>query len=279
MSRARAFAQVDVFSPTPYRGNPVAVVLDGAGLDDDAMRQAASWTNLSETTFVLPPVDERADYRLRIFTPTGELLFAGHPTLGSARAWLAHGGVPRDPRAVVQECGAGLVPIRVDGDTLSFAAPPVLRSGPLDDADLAPLLAGLGLAREQIVDHRWVDNGPGWAAVRLATAEEVLALDPDFSLMPDAKVGVIGAYPQGSRHAFEIRAFAPGVGVPEDPVTGSLNASVAQWLTGAGEAPEHYTVSQGTRLGRTGEVVVTVEGDTVWIGGAATVCFHGVATL
>ena len=276
--RTRPFAQVDVFSREPYRGNPVAVILDAEGLSDDDMRRIARWTNLSETTFVLPPSDEahdRADYRLRIFTPSGELPFAGHPTLGSARAWLDHGGTPRVPGQLTQECAAGLIDLRIDDRVLSFAAPELLRTGQLDEGYLQRIAEAFGISREQIIDHQWVDNGPGWAAVQLATADEVLALDPDLSLIPEAKLGVVGAYPAGAPHAFEVRAFAPAMGVAEDPVTGSLNASVAQWLTGSGRAPASYSVAQGARLGRAGEITITVEGDTVWVGGEATVFVKG----
>ncbi|MFT4231247.1 MAG: PhzF family phenazine biosynthesis protein [Leucobacter sp.] len=275
MTMTRPFAQVDVFSCEPYRGNPVAVILDGTGLDTETMERIARWTNLSETTFVLPPTSDAADYWLRIFTPTGELPFAGHPTLGSARAWLENGGIPRMAGRLVQECGAGLVELRDDGDALSFAAPPLLRTGPIEDDYLARIIHAYGIIPEQVVGHQWVDNGPGWAVVQLATADEVLALDPDFSLIPDAMVGAVGAYPEGSPHAFELRAFAPGENVTEDPVTGSLNASVAQWLTSTGQAPERYTVSQGARLGRAGEITITTEDGIVWVGGAASVLFAG----
>ncbi|MDF1489039.1 PhzF family phenazine biosynthesis protein [Tessaracoccus caeni] len=278
MSLSRRYAQVDVFSPTPYLGNPVAVILDAEGLDTEYMQRIARWTNLSETTFVLPPTTSEADYRLRIFTPKGELPFAGHPTLGSARAWLHHGGLPHTEGRIVQECAAGLITLRHDDDLLSFAAPPLLRTGPLDDAHLARIVAAYGTNADQVIGHQWVDNGPGWAVIQLATADEVLALQPDLSQIPDAMVGAIGAYPEGSRHAFELRSFAPGVDVPEDPVCGSMNASVAQWLTSTGQAPAHYTVSQGTCLGRAGEITITVDGDAVWVGGATTVCFSGTTT-
>ncbi len=279
MPRSRAFAQVDVFSSEPYLGNPVAVVLDAEGLETDAMHRLARWTNLSETTFVLSPSTPDADYRLRIFTPGGELPFAGHPTLGSAHAWLEAGGVPKKDR-IVQECGAGLVELRRTNGVLAFAAPPTLRSGPLDDEYLQRIASAFGIARDRIVDHQWVDNGPGWAVVLLATADEVLALEPDLAQIPDAKIGAVGAYPEGGSYAFEIRAFAPGVGVPEDPVTGSLNASVAQWLTGTGRAQAPYRVSQGARLGRAGEIRIDRDpDDTVWVGGATTTFFSGTAVL
>ena len=279
MPRSRPFAQVDVFSREPYRGNPVAVILDAEGMDAAGMQRLARWTNLSETVFVLPPTVAEADYRLRIFTPTGELPFAGHPTLGAARAWLDPGGAGHDGGRIVQECAAGLVELRQEGELLSFAAPALLRTGPLDEAHLRRIAAACGIARERIVDHQWVDNGPGWAAIRLATAAEVLDLDPDLAAIPDAMLGVIGAHPEGSPHAFELRAFAPAAGMPEDPVTGSLNASVAQWLTGAGEAPERYTVSQGARQDRAGEIVIAVDEGVVWVGGATTVCIRGAVAV
>lgn len=223
MPRNRSFVQVDVFSTSPHSGNPVAVVLDGTGLSDEEMQGLARWTDLSETTFVLPPTVPEADYRLRIFAPGGELPFAGHPTLGSARAWLEGGGTPRHDDRIVQECGVGLVTVRRGEGTLAFAAPPRVREGALDEDQLLRIVGAFGISRDRVVAHEWVDNGPGWAVVRLATAKEVLALEPDFALLPDAMVGAIGAHPDGSRHAFEMRTFAPGVGVPEDPACGSMN--------------------------------------------------------
>ncbi|MGW3286622.1 PhzF family phenazine biosynthesis protein [Streptomyces sp. NPDC001002] len=280
MPRTRPFLQVDVFSTTPYSGNPVAVVLDGTDLSDEEMQRVARWTNLSETTFVLPPTVPEADYRLRIFTPEGELPFAGHPTLGSARAWLENGGAARHADHIVQECAAGLVTVRRGEDALSFAAPPRVREGALDDADLDRFVAAFGIKRDRVVAHQWVDNGPGWAVLHLSTAEEVLALEPDLSLIPTAMVGAIGAYPDGSRHRFELRTFAPGVGVPEDPACGSMNAAVGQWLTSTGAAPASYRVSQGTRLGRAASIEITADADgTVWVSGAAVVCVRGTITL
>ena len=278
MSSARRFAQVDVFSPRPYLGNPVAVLVDAEGLSDEEMRRVARWTNLSETTFLLAPRHAEADYRVRIFTPNGELPFAGHPTLGSARAWFDGGGSPRRPGLMVQECEAGLVEVRTDGDMLFFAAPELRRSAPLGEERLDVILTALDLPRERVVDHRLLDNGPEWAVLRLPAAEDVLALEPDLNWIPDALVGAVGPYPDGSPHAFEIRAFAPGIDVPEDPVTGALNASVAQWFASIGAAPSRYTVSQGRRLGRAGEVAIEVtEDSTVWVGGQANICFTGTA--
>lgn len=283
MARSYDFVQVDVFSTTPYLGNPVAVILDATGLDDQTMQRVARWTNLSETTFVLPPRNPKAHYMLRIFTPGGELAFAGHPTLGSAHAWLEHQAnscTANGEDRVVQECGAGLVEVRRHGDNLSFAAPPTRRTGDLDEQYLTQIVAAFGIHRDQVLAHQWVDNGPGWAVVQLATAREVLELEPDFTQIPSAMVGAIGAYSAGSEHAFELRTFAPGVGVAEDPVCGSMNAAVAQWLINAGTAPPNYTVSQGTRLGRAGEITITTDPDgTIWVGGNTTTCFRGTALL
>ena len=280
MPRTRSFVQVDVFSTSPYSGNPVAVVLDGTDLSDEEMQRVARWTNLSETTFLLPPTVPEADYRVRIFTPGGELPFAGHPTLGSARAWLDGGGTPRDDGRIVQECAVGLVAVRRGERALAFAAPPRVREGALDEDQLRWIVGAFGITRDRVVAHQWVDNGPGWAVVQLATAEEVLALEPDFSLAPTAMVGAIGAYGDGSRHAFELRTFAPGAGVPEDPACGSMNAAVGQWLTSTGGAPSSYRVSQGTRLGRAASIEITADPDgTVWVSGAADVCIRGAITL
>ncbi|MEV7663604.1 PhzF family phenazine biosynthesis protein [Paenarthrobacter sp. NPDC089316] len=275
-----SFLQVDVFSSTPYRGNPVAVILEAASLDDELMQRIARWTNLSETTFLLPPTTTDADYRVRIFTPGGELSFAGHPTLGSAHAWLEAGGTPMQADRIVQECSAGLIDVHRTNGILSFAAPAIVRTGRLEDDYLARIVSAFGIRREQILSHQWVDNGPGWAVIRLATAQEVLGLEPDLGQIPDAMVGAIGAYPEGSEHAFEMRTFAPGVGVDEDPVCGSMNASVGQWLTGTGEAPTSYRVSQGARLGRAGEIIITADsGGAVWVGGTTTTCFRGTAVI
>ena len=269
-----------MFSTQPYTGNPVAVILDGEGLSDEEMQAVARWTNLSETTFVLPPSTDAADYRLRIFTPGGELPFAGHPTLGSAHAWLENGGTPHEEDTIVQEVATGLVEIRRGEGILSFAAPPTVRSGALEAAHLEQVIAAFGIPRNTVLSHQWVDNGPGWTVIRLATAQEVLDLDPDLSLIPDAMVGAIGAYPEGSEHAFEMRTFAPALGVPEDPVCGSMNASVGQWLIRTGEVAGAYRVSQGTKLGRAGDITITPdETGAVWVGGATTTLFRGAAIV
>lgn len=280
MVRARAFAQVDVFSAQPYRGNPVAVFLDGDDISDDDMQAIARWTNLSATTFVCPPTTPDADYRLRIVTARGELPFAGHPSLGSAHAWLERGGTPRDGAMIVQECGAGLVSIRRSEHGLSFAAPPTVRDGEIDDVDLDRFVAALRIDRGQVVAHQWIDNGPGWAVLRLASAQEVLDLEPDLSLIPEGMVGVIGAHPEGSDAAFEMRTFAPGIGVAEDPVCGSMNASVGQWLTRSGAVTGGYTVTQGSRLGRSGLIVIEPDATgAIWVGGATTTLFSGTARV
>lgn len=345
--RSRAFRQVDVFTAVPYRGNPVAVVLEGDGLSDREMAAFARWTNLSETTFVLPPEDPAADYGLRIFTPSGELPFAGHPTLGSCHAWLDAGGTPEagtpaggTPSGgggaagdgggysrgdlIVQECGVGLVQIRRDGARLAFAAPPRRREGPLDDELVGRIAKGLGIDRGAILSHAWVDNGPGWCAVRLASAADVLAVRADWSVLGDTKLGVVGAYGEGAYGAagdgeggpdgpsaggrggsstgssegapggsptddpaFEVRAFFPAapdadgrvtVGF-EDPVTGSLNASLAQWLREEDLAPATYVASQGTAVQRAGRVHVRDDGERIWVGGDCAVCISGVVAL
>jgi PhzF family phenazine biosynthesis protein len=273
--KQRRFDQLDVFSAVPLKGNPLAVVHAAQGLTEATMAAFARWTNLSETTFLLPPVDPRADYRVRIFTPGGELPFAGHPTLGSCHAWLAAGGQPRQPGRVVQECGVGLVHIRREAARLAFAAPPLRRTGPVDETLLARIAAGLGVTRAEILRHQWVDNGPGWCAVMLPSAEHVRAVRPDFARLGDVKLGLVGAFPPGHPAAFEVRAFVPSLGVPEDPVTGSLNAGLAQWLIGAGLAPPAYEAVQGTALGRDGRVHVVRDGDTVWIGGDVAPCVTG----
>lgn len=271
MSRPREFKQVDVFASAPFLGNPLAAVVDGTDLPAELMQRFARWTNLSETVFLLPPSSLDADYAVRIFTPFQELPFAGHPTLGAARAWLDSGGTPRARGRIVQECGAGLVPIVCDGADLAFQAPATRRSGPIEEDRLAEIAAALGVDAGRILDHQWVDDGPGWAAVEVSNAEEVLALEPDFSGLPEAMVGVVGA--RGRRGpgeaAYEVRAFAPGAGVAEDPVTGSLNASIGQWFLARGDVPLPYTVSQGARVGRAGLLTVSHVEGAVWVGGAA----------
>ena len=277
----RRFHQIDVFTAVPLQGNPLAVVHGADGIDDATMAAFARWTNLSETTFLLPPTDAGADYRVRIWTPGGELPFAGHPTLGSCWAWLAAGGTPRDAGMVVQQCQVGLVRVRRQGprlERLAFAAPPLRRSGPLDAALRTQIAAALRIAETDIVQHQWVDNGPGWCGVLLASAAQVLALQPDWTALGSLKLGVVGPHAAGHDAAFEVRAFI-GDGDYEDPVTGSLNASLAQWLIGAGLAPASYVAAQGTAMRRAGRVHLQAEGDTVWVGGDVTPCIEGQVRL
>jgi len=278
--REFAFAQVDVFADGPLSGNPLAVVHAADGLDDATMQQFAQWTNLSETTFLLRPTLDGADYRVRIFTPGGELPFAGHPTLGSCHAWLQAGGAPRTAAEVVQECGIGAVRIRLEGDRAAFAAPP-LRTEPVDQALLRDVLRALDVPQEAVRASLLLDNGPRWLGLLLDSAARVLAIEPDHAALRDlAKVGVIGPHPAGASSAFEVRAFADPIGIPEDPVTGSLNASLAQWLIPAGHAPARYVASQGARVGRGGRVAIERDEDgTVWVGGRSVTRIRGTLSL
>ena len=311
-SIARAYQQVDVFTATPYLGNPLAVVLDGSGLSDAQMQRFARWTNLSETTFVLPATAEAAaqgaDYRLRIFTPGGELPFAGHPTLGSCHAWLAHGGQPKQPGQVVQECGVGLVTLRRDGTRLAFAAPALRRSEP-EPALLQAVLAALGLHLNQVLAAQLLDNGPQWLSLLLDSPATVMAVRPDHAALKSLgqKVGLAcveysdiaplliarsnrearafgnradAAAEPGTATGLQVRAFAAAIGVPEDPVTGSLNASLAQWLIAEGVMPERYTARQGAALGRDGWVSITQDAaGQVWVGGDSVTCIAGTVLL
>jgi len=270
---------VDVFhGEAPCSGNPLAVVLEAEGLSTDQMLRIARWMNLSETAFLLPPTVPGADYRVRIFTLDRELPFAGHPTLGSCHAWLAAHGPRGSRREVVQECGAGLVRVQRIAETLAFAAPPLVRSGPADEATACALARFLGIARSAIVEAQWVDNGPGWVAVLLESADAVLAVEPPKSYPARIEVGVVGPYPPESPVAFELRAFFSDHqgGVREDPVTGSLNASVAQWLLGSGRATAPYTCAQGTRLGRSGRIFISQDpAGAVWVGGRTSTLVSG----
>ena len=279
MSRTRRFTQLDVFTDRALLGNALAVVHGADGLSDARMAAFARWTNLSETAFLLAPTEPSADYRVRIFTPRHELPFAGHPTLGSCQAWLDAGGVPRDAGVVVQQCGVGLVRVRRGSERLAVAAPPLRRSGALDVATLAQIVAALGIEAADVQHHQWVDNGPGWCAVMLRSAAQVLALVPDMRAVGDLKLGVVGAHALGSQAQFEVRAFIPSDAVAEDPVTGSLNAGLAQWLIGAGLAPLRYVAAQGAALGRAGRVFVEHDGADVWIGGHVSGCIEGTVRL
>ena len=279
----RRFHQVDVFGSDRFRGNPLAVVVDSDGLDTERMQEIARWTNLSETTFLVEPSAEGADYLVRIFTLTGELPFAGHPTLGTAWVWKTVSGTPRD-RPVVQECGAGLVNVRPDGDGLAFAAPPVIRSGPVDDSDVERVATVLGLERSAIRAAEWVDNGPGWMALMLEDAESVLAVEGDVARDPGSgslEIGLVGFHPPGSETAYEIRALfsdASG-GLREDPVTGSLNASVAQWLLSSGRVTAPYVATQGSALGRDGRIRISEADGQVWVGGSVHPVIEGTISI
>jgi PhzF family phenazine biosynthesis protein len=242
------------------------------------MAALARWTNLSETTFLLQPKNPDADYRVRIFTPARELLFAGHPTLGSCYAWLSVGGTPKTAGIVIQECGAGLVRVRQQDSRLEFAAPPMIRTGPLEPEVLAKIAKALSVDPSDIVQHQWVDNGPGWCAVILRSARQVLSLKPDWAALDPLKLGVIGPHDPGQDAAFEVRAFIGGAGY-EDPVTGSLNASLAQWLIGADLAPSSYLAAQGTALKRAGRVHVRKDGSEVWVGGHVVDVIRGKVEL
>jgi PhzF family phenazine biosynthesis protein len=270
----RPFAQVDVFTETAYLGNPVAVVLDAEGLTAEEMQRIAHWTNLSETTFVLPPTIPAADYKVRIFTTSTELPFAGHPTLGTCHAWLQHPSTHHEGTVVVQECPAGLVRIRSAPYGLAFLAPPMIKEGPLDEETVGHLAGALGLGRSEVLAARWADNGPGWAGLLLRDADTVLGLRTGAV---DHPVGVIGPYPAGSPCAFEVRAFFPANGsTVEDPVTGSLNASLAQWLTRSGCAHPPYVVSQGTAVGAVGRVHIELDSDgAIWVGGGTVTAVVG----
>jgi PhzF family phenazine biosynthesis protein len=270
----RSFRQVNVFSSDPLLGNPLAVVHAADGLSEEQMAAFARWTHLSETTYLLAPTDAAADYRVRIFTPGGELPFAGHPTLGSCHAWIAAGGVPHDSRVVVQQCEAGLVRVRRDSARLEFAAPPLRRTGPLEPAVLHQIIKALRLTSSDIRHHQWVDNGPGWCAVMLSSASQVLSLQPDWAALHPLKLGVVGPHGPGHEAAFEVRAFI-GRGAYEDPVTGSLNASLAQWLIGAGLAPSAYVAAQGTAMQRAGRIHLRRSGNDVWVGGDVADCIEG----
>jgi PhzF family phenazine biosynthesis protein len=274
----RRFRQVDVFGVAPYRGNPVAVVLDGDGLTDEQMQQFSRWTNLSETTFVQRPETEGADYRARIFTTASEITFGGHPTLGTCHAWLEAAGQPAAGAGgqVVQQCGAGLVRVRQDGGRLSFAAPPLLRSGPAEEALVQRVAGIVGVGRADILAAEWADNGADWLAVLLPDAQAVLEVRPGF--VGELSIGVLGLYPPGGPFAVEVRAFFPAGGATrEDPVCGSLNAAAASWLVRSGRLTLPYVARQGERMFRDGRVYLSGGPDagSVWVGGAAMTCVEG----
>ena len=307
--KTRAYQQVDVFTDTAFLGNPLAVVLDGTGLSDAQMQTFAAWTQLSETTFVLPPTPEGAaggaDYRVRIFTPGAELPFAGHPTLGTAHTWLKAGNTPRQSGVLMQECGVGLVTLKQLGERWAFAAPPLTRSD-ISAEDLGPVLAALGLDASEVIAAQHLNNGPHWLGVLVDSVDTVLALEPDHAALKKlgTKVGVAakrqtagsGLIRRANREAraftasntriandptdLEVRAFAAPVGIAEDPVTGSLNASLAQWLMADGHMPAAYSARQGTVLGRAGQVFLSQDRQQqVWVGGDVVGCIQGAVTL
>lgn len=275
----RKYSEVDVFSPTAYLGNPLAVVHDAEELTSEEMQRFAKWTNLAETTFLLQPEDPVADYRVRIFSAAQEFPFAGHPTLGSAYAWLEAGGVPKNNGTIVQECGAGLVAVRVENQRLAFAAPPLTRFEPVEESLVHKVAEALGVSRERIVDASWLVNGPEWIGVRLSTAQEVLTLDPDPADLGTLCLGVVGPHLPGHDTQFEVRAFVGGDPVWEDPVTGSLNAGLAQWMTATGVADRRYIAAQGTVIGYQGRVHVAIENGEIWVGGDVTSCVQGEVNL
>ena len=276
--RRRDFSQVDVFTATALLGNPLAVVHDGGGLSDERMAAFARWTNLSETTFLLPPTHPDADYRVRIFTPGGELPFAGHPTLGSCHVWLQSGGKPQRDDVVVQECGIGLVPLR-RGGRLAFAAPPTTVER-VDAELLHRVYAALGLEPSRVRDAAWLSNGFPQLVLLVDAAATVLALKPDHAALKGlGKVGVVAPHPAGGAPDFEVRFFAAAIGINEDPVTGSLNANIARWLIDSGRAPARYVAAQGTAMGRAGRIHVLRDDQGTWIGGDVAACVAGTVLL
>jgi PhzF family phenazine biosynthesis protein len=272
------FQLVDVFGEKPFSGNPLAVIALPADRDGEELLRITRWLNLSETAFLLPATEPEADYRVRIFTLDRELPFAGHPTLGSCHAWLTMGGQPKREERIVQECGAGLIAVRRDAQGLAFAAPPLIRSGPVDDNKLDEACGVLGITRSEVVAARWIDNGPGWLGIQLGSAAAVLAVEPARAHKARIDIGLVGLYPQGHPHAYEVRAIFsdPYGALIEDPVTGSLNASVAEWMIAEGLVISPYTASQGARLGRAGSIRITKEIDgALWVGGQTTTLFAG----
>jgi PhzF family phenazine biosynthesis protein len=274
------FQQVDVFSAKPLHGNALAVVVGADALSTAQMAAFARWTNLAETTFLLQPTDPRADYRVRIFTPETELPFAGHPTLGSCHVWLGSGGVSKGAD-IIQQCGVGLVTLRRDGGQLAFIAPPLRRSGPVEPEIMAQIMRGLAITPDDIVRAAWVDNGPGWVAVQLKSRTALMALTPDYAALIGINLGAVALIDsvKAGDPAIEVRAFVPGSSVPEDPVTGSLNASVAQWLIGAGVLSAPYVAAQGAALGRDGRVYIRQDGADIWVGGETVTCITGTVTI
>lgn len=327
----RPFKQVDVFTSKPYFGNALAVVLNGSGLSDEQMQRFAMWTNLAETTFLMSPTPEAADagadYQVRIFTTAYEMSFAGHPTLGSCHAWLASGGVPKDPTCIVQQCNLGLVKIQRQGTRLAFAAPTLQRS--VISADVLPgLLSALGLSAGQVVASQHLVNGPKFFGILLDSVHTVLELAPDFAALKavlalgscsgvgvaskytaplngfevvDSSSGIASAkavdstsciasdtsansdsqtHSVNGEPSFEVRMFVSDLEVTEDPITGSFNASLAQWLIAEDRAPHSYVAAQGTCIGRKGRVYIDQDASgQVWVGGDSVTCVDGSVLL
>lgn len=278
-SRKRGFIQCDVFSAEPTKGNGLAVVLDGEGLSDAQMQEFAAWTNLAETTFLLPPTDPEADYKVRIFTTVREMLFAGHPTLGSCFSWLHAGGVPQRQGVVMQECGVGLVPVHTDGEIPAFEAPPT-EVEPLPEADSHAICAALDLSEASVVQTARLNNGPVWQVLELESAEAVLAVDAGKVRWPEFKsIGLLGPHPEGSECDYEVRMLAPSSGMKEDPITGSLNAALAQWMAGQGRLDHSLTMAQGTQIGRIGRVHIRAGSGKILVGGQTNLLIEGTVTL
>ena len=274
--RERSFYQVDVFTRQPYLGNPLAVVLNAEGLSDDQMQRFAAWTNLSETTFVFPPQSPQADYRVRIFTPRGELPFAGHPTLGTCHAWLQAGGGPHRSGWVTQECGVGLVRIALNGDSMAFAAPAMKRSGAMSGDEIAKACDALNVSLDMVMHGQWVDNGAGWSVIMLRNVHEVLSVKPVGARMKGLKIGVC-AWDENTPDTMEVRALVgTDQGLEEDPVTGSLNAGIASWLFSSHLRTAPYEARQGRMRARDGRMRLYVDADhQAWVQGACVTCIQG----
>jgi len=280
--KQRPFIQCDVFTAEPTRGNALAVVLDGQGLTDEQMQQFAAWTNLAETTFLLPPTQAQADYAVRIFTPTREMLFAGHPTLGSCASWMHHGGVPKNADVVRQECAVGIIDIHLTGEVPAFTAPPT-KIQPLPQNTADALAQKLGIASTSIINTAFLDNGPQWQVFELASADDVLSADSSaVNFSEDKPVGLIGPHAPGGECDFEVRMMASSGGMSEDPITGSLNAALAHWMLSDGRLISNVVVAQGTKIGRSGRVYISpdqsVDG-SVRIGGQTHILIEGTVQL
>lgn len=282
MTQQRRFIQCDVFSSIPTRGNALAVVVDGDGISDEQMSAFARWTNLAETTFLQAPTDASADYKVRILTPTREMPFAGHPTLGSCAAWLQSGGVPKQPGMVRQECGVGIVEIDISGEVPAFIAPPT-KIEAMPEVDFEKICNELKLDRSTIVRSARLDNGPVWQAFELSSAQAVLDADSSLIRWPEVRaVGLIGPHLPGSECDFEVRMLAPSSGMSEDPITGSLNSALAHWRLSLGLLESSIVVAQGTRIDRAGRVYIDPDAAVpgrVRIGGYSHILVEGTVQL